>query len=79
MILDKINPMMAALGPGGDDGEVLNLLGASMTTPGGQVLSVPALRVQLHTVSAWWAARHIVEEAPSRGGVVGFVGVQTTF
>jgi hypothetical protein len=82
MVHDRLQPMMAAFGPeeATGTGDVLNLVKASVTTPVGQVLQVPALRIQLSYVGAWWAARPIGNPAPPRaGGSAVWVGTEFSY
>jgi hypothetical protein len=82
MVQGRLQPMMAAFGSSdaAPDEGVLNLVKASATTPIGQVLQVPALRIQLAAVGSWWAARPIGNAAPPRaGGSAVWVGAEFSY
>lgn len=69
---ERVGPLMAAFGTGPDDGATLNLRDAVLINS--VTLKVPAIRVPLTGVQAWWHVTMTVEESRRYSGGIA-VGV----
>lgn len=58
---ERVGPLMAAFGVGPDDGATLNLRDAVLVNS--VTLKVPAVRIPLTSIQAWWHVTMVVEES----------------